>query len=453
MVFHFRRIAVTLVMPCAAMLLVSCGSGDTGGMGSPVAFSSPGGFVEKAGSAIRPRWSTSEVHDVVPKSRGKFTFPPPYNTEAVRITTAEDCPNTDCVWPVGYSYWRNMNNHVGSNEILIFLGLDHSQGGPGPTLFSYDKFTEVVTNRGPLFPHNHRLSSQNAAGWYFSASRPTSMYINDGSKMLRYDVLSHASETVFDVSGRFGADREVWQMSSSYDDDVHAATLKVKGTDHFLGCLVYQESTGQLSYYSKSGDLDECQIDKGGRFLMIWEQIDGHNGVDNRIIDVASGAEERRLDAPGAGSLGHHDLGFGYAVGHDHLNSLPNAILTWNLSPAAQGPVDSKDYNWDLVQAQHISHTNAQPNLPKEQQYACGSNADRMTYAQNEIVCFKLDGSLTQLVVAPVMTDLDASGGRSDYYKTPKGNLDVTGQYFVWTTNLGGSRVDAFVVKIPAQLL
>lgn len=61
------------------------------------------------------------------------------------------------------------------------------------------------------------------------------------------------------------------------------------------------------------------------------------------------------------------------------------------------------------------------------------------------------------LVVAPVMTDLDAAGGRDldgdDYEQVPKGNLDVTGRYFLWTTNLGGGRLDAFLVKIPAERL
>ena len=460
MVYRLRRLAITVIVPCAAMLLLSCGSGD-GGNGSPFAFASPGGFVEKAGSAIRPRWSTAEVHNVVPPSRGKFTFPAPYHTDAIRVTTADDCHGADCVSPVGYSYWRNMNNHIGSNEILIFLGLNRPRGGTGPTLFSYDKNTEEVTNRGPLFAPNHRLSTASTSGWYFSATQPTAMYINDGSKMVRYDVLSHRSEVVFDVTGRFGADREVWQMSSSYYDDVHAATLRVKGTQTFLGCLVYMEAAGQLSFYPKAGDFDECEIDKSGRFLMIFEQLDGRNGVDNRIIDLATGVENRHLDAPGVASLGHHDMGFAYAVGHDHLNPLPNATVTWNLSPApALGPADHRDYNWDLVQAQHITHTNAQPGLPKEQQFACGSNADRMTYAQNEILCFKLNGSLAQLVVAPVMTNLDASGGDAnptgaggDYDKAPKGNPDVTGQYFIWTTNLGGNRLDAFIVKVPAQLL
>ena len=37
--------------------------------------------------------------------------------------------------------------------------------------------------------------------------------------------------------------------------------------------------------------------------------------------------------------------------------------------------------------------------------------------------------------------------------RLPKGNLDVTGRYFLWTTNLGGNRLDAFLVKIPAERL
>jgi hypothetical protein len=42
-----------------------------------------------------------------------------------------------------------------------------------------------------------------------------------------------------------------------------------------------------------------------------------------------------------------------------------------------------------------------------------------------------------------------------DYQRRPKGNLDVTGDYFIWTTNLGstGNRLDAFIVKIPKTTL
>jgi hypothetical protein len=35
----------------------------------------------------------------------------------------------------------------------------------------------------------------------------------------------------------------------------------------------------------------------------------------------------------------------------------------------------------------------------------------------------------------------------------PKGNLDVTGRCFIWTANLGSNRLDAFLVKVPGDLL
>ena len=56
------------------------------------------------------------------------------------------------------------------------------------------------------------------------------------------------------------------------------------------------------------------------------------------------------------------------------------------------------------------------------------SNAHRENLPRvNEIVCFKLDGSLKTLVVAPNLTDLNApGGGNDDYSKLPKGNLDPT---------------------------
>src|SRR5262249_23513019 len=85
----------------------------------------PGGFVEKAASkTLRPRLTASQIASFVPSNRGKFRFPPPYNTEAIRITTAADCGGKDCISHVGYSYWMNINNHVGSDTMLIFLGLD-----------------------------------------------------------------------------------------------------------------------------------------------------------------------------------------------------------------------------------------------------------------------------------------------------------------------------------------
>ena len=99
--------------------------------------------------------------------------------------------------------------------------------------------------------------------------------------------------------------------------------------------------------------------------------------------------------------------------------------------------------NWNIAAVNHHLPHQLEAQCPSSQQYACGSDASTNYSVQNEITCFRIDGSGDQLIVAPVMTDPNATGGCCDAYaKQPKGNLDITGQYFIWTTNLGGNRME-----------
>jgi len=415
----------------------------------------PGGFIESASSTqVRPRLTVDQLQALLP-DRGKFTFPAPYHTEAVRLTNADDCDGGDCVTYVGYSYWRNTNNHVGSDTMLIVLNLFTARGGSGPTLFSYNKVTDEVANLGPLFDPDSELRLYSGEGWYFSATLPTALYLNLGPAMLRYDVLDRQLETVFDISSQFGSDKEISQMHSSEDDRVHSATIRRSSDMDRLGCVVYREDAKQFLYYPKRGVYDECQIDASGRWLVIKENVDGVFGEDNRIIDLHTGIETVLYDQQGAG--GHSDLGHGYMVAEDNWANVPGAVRVWDLgrSPAAPGQGALAYYlqSWS-VGAGHISHTNAKPGIPSNQQFVCSSNASPFNEARaNEIVCYRLDGSYQTLVVAPVMTDFGAMGGGDDYAKMPKGNLDVTGRYFIWTSNAASDRLDAFLVKVPAQRL
>jgi len=413
----------------------------------------PGGWIEKDGTAYRTRLNASQIQSIVPPQRGPFTFPSPYNTTAVRITDASDCGGQDCVWYVGYSYWRNTNAHQNSNEMLIFLGLANNRGGAGPTLFKLNKTTDAITKVGPLFPAGNKFLNYTGEGWYFSATRPNTLYLNDGPKLLRYDVVTKVFETVFDVTAQYGTDRRIWQVHSSNDDLVHSATLRVASSGEMLGCLVYLESTRTFRWYPKVGVFDECNLDKSGRWTISLEDLGVPSDIAMRIFDNQSG-KETRINGP-YGTLGHLDTGYGYAVGADNYNSLPNASILWSFNPSiVQGPVVQYNVNWNIAAANHISHTNSKPNVPGAQQHACGSDASTNYSVQNEITCFRMDGSGDQLIVAPVMTDPNATGGCCDFYaKQPKGNLDITGRYFIWTTNLGGNRMDAFLVKVPSQLL
>ena len=141
--------------------------------------------------------------------------------------------------------------------------------------------------------------------------------------MLRYDVQAKRFETVFDVSAKYG-NRYIWQMHSSNDDRVHSATLRDGSSYEMLGCVAYREDRQQWFFIPKTGDFDECQIDKSGRWLVIKENVDGRNGEDNRIIDLETGAEQVLLDENGA--AGHSDIGHGYMVAEDNFNAQPGAV-------------------------------------------------------------------------------------------------------------------------------
>lgn len=437
------------------------------------------GVLEKSGTpALRPRFTRSEIDAFLPAggAKGKFTFPSPYNTVGVRLTNAGDCADgQDCIWSLGYSYWRNTNNHVGSPYMYLFVGTDRNRGGAGPALIRYDKLTDEVANLGPLFGADSPYSYSTGEGWYFSGTQPTKVYtfLVGGTQLRRYDILTRQFDPVpaLDLSRCprpkvcDPAAAYITQPHSSDDDRVHSATVQ-DATWARLGCVVNQELRSRFSYYPMPAgySFDECHVDKSGRWLMILEgRPDG--GRRNRVVELRTGKIAVIDDV--SGGLGHLDMGFEYAVGADTYNPLPNATILVKFPPASTerpiGPAVHYNKRWDVAAANHVAHGNAGAALAPEGQYACGSNASRVADMADEIVCFPLDsgrnadGSLDVLAVTQVMTDLDALGGQSagggDYEQLPKGNLDVTGRYFIWTTNLGGDRLDAVLVQIPAERL
>ena len=252
------------------------------------------------------------------------------------------------------------------------------------------------------------------------------MYLVGNSVLRRYDVLSHQ----FDRRRRDGS----WHVPASgrlpVERGVHLpAALERRRLDAFGDGAGYQlqparlrrlqvgrRSRSNFSRRAKGFELDECHVDKSGNWLMLLE-VNPNGSVQNRIVDLRSGTITTIDDVNG--SLGHLDMGFGYAVGADNYNRLPNATILLKFPVTSTqrpvGPVVHYNKRWDIAAANHIAHGNAIAGTPAESQYACGSNASRVPDMADEIVCFSLnpnrnpDGSLDVLVVGQVMTDLDAA--------------------------------------------
>lgn len=428
-----------------------------------------GGLLEKSGSpALRPRFTREQIAALLPAAgaTGPFTFPPPYNTDAVRLTNAALCPGTDCLWYVGYPYWRNTNNHVASSDMYIFLGTKTQ----GPILLRYNKTTDEVHNLGPLFSPSSPHSVATGEGWYFSGTQPTKLYVwlPGSTQLLLYDVEARQfGSPVLDLArcrkACPPAAAYISQPHSSDDDKIHSATVQ-NGSFQGIGCVVAHQN--RYLYYDVTPGyvFDECHVDKSGRWLLFLETATDGTRL-NRVVNVRNDAIQTVRDFDGA--LGHLDVGDGYAIGADTFNPLPNStiLLKFPLASTTRpiGPVVHYNKRWDIAAANYVTHGNAVLGTAPEDHFACGSNASRVPDMADEIVCFPLnpnrnaDRSLDVLVVGQVMTDLNAPGGDDgtggDYPKLPKGNLDVTGRYFLWTANLGGDRLDAFLVKVPAERL
>jgi hypothetical protein len=411
----------------------------------------PGGFLEPCSSTVvreRPRLTLPE--------RGPFDFPAPWGTRGIRITNGSDMGYADALWYCGYSYWQNINAHAGKDHLLIFLGVDRQRGGYGPSLWKVDKATEAVTFLGPIFPPEHKLSWSTGEGWYWSRTNPDWLYVNDTEHLYRYDVRAKILTTVVDITEPpyAGSGKFLWQWHTAADDKTHSATVKDAADYSVYGFICYREgrTPDPWWFWWPVGSLDEVQIDASGEWLLAKDNTDSRNGEDNRLIRLADMSERTILDEQGA--AGHSDNGHGYVLFADNWNDLPGAYCV-RMFDAAQTPQKLLVYHTSSWSAEcsHVSHCNARPGPPSEQ-IAVGSSASRtLAPRNNEIVGFRLDGSLDCLCIAPVLTDMNAPGGGNDYAKMPKGNIDPSGEFFLWTSNLGGSRLDALLVRVPSQLL
>lgn len=435
----------------------------------------PGGFLERDDTTVaRPNLTPAQISAFMP-SRGLFTFPAPYDTQGIRVTNASDCNGGDCLDLI-YSYWDNLSNSAGSNTMYVLVGLDKARGGPGPTLFSYNKSTDQITKVGPLFPASSPYSDMSTEGWYFSYTRPHTIYITSGSTLQSFNVLTHAFQTIFNTTTQYPNTR-LWQTSASANDEVFAGTLEDASTYSAIGCVVYNASTQQFSLFKALGTFDECHIDMSGNYLLIDEKTPetcSSCDEDTVIENLKTGIQTIIPNKDGGG--GHYAMGYGSWIQADNW-SVPNAWRWWDaaqpmvengpltgLGDLIQGGLVHQDLDWNVFEPSHVSWA-PEPNVPIGQQYACGGANPTTIVAPHsqEITCFLLNDSVAPaeqkvLVVAPTMTNPDASGGSwcsgcVNYTQDPKGNLDPTGHYFFFESNLGGPRMDAFIVKVPSQLL
>jgi len=129
---------------------------------------------------MRPHLSAQEIQTFCRRAGSHLSAP--YNTAARASPTATIAPAAVTAWSrFGYSYWRNINNHVGQNEMLIFLGLNDSAAGPRPSMFRYRQDHRSVANLAAVRPFlQHELAHRRRL--VLERTRPNTIYIDNGPR-------------------------------------------------------------------------------------------------------------------------------------------------------------------------------------------------------------------------------------------------------------------------------
>ncbi len=424
---------------------------------SAQASQAPGGFIEAMNStAGRAQPTASQISGFVPASRGRFFFPAPYNTEAYRLTVPSDCGGGDCVGQDGYSFWRNINAHQGQPIVRFFVALN---GSGGPTLITLDKSTGVVTRVGPIFTSGP-LTGSDATGWQWSATNPDILYAYGTSQLIAKNVATGAESVVLDLASAgaravhgAGTNVRVWSAMTSNDGLSWVMTVRASGGD--IGCAIHHVPSGEWHFISGLGD---CFVDKSGTY---WLKTSTNSDIRKGTVYPWS-IGEALSDQQGA--PGHLDVGWGFFIGEDNWAPLGQTLRIWDLTqPFSAGGGQGRTVH---TMTSWIPDSYVQPTWAMGRpatlstvgpQVGCSTSTAGQPVGtiprEREIVCFQMDGSMRALVVAPNMTNMSASGGGIPYYKAPKGNMDVTGEYYFWITNMGGNRLEAFAVRLPLHLL
>lgn len=303
--------------------------------------------------------------------------------------------------PIGMSYWRNINQHKGQSILKAFLSINDEL-----TIFTIDKGSLKILEERKIDWHH------TGEGCYFSAHDPSILYIPVNNRLLAFNIDNTELRTVWEGSSN------LWQCHSSYDEDVHSATLKDSNWE-VIGWAVLDH--GVKKHFPIKGEPDECQIDKSGEYLIIKE--DNYN----RIINVQDGTEKIIQNEEGA--LGHSDCGFRCALGENDYSSYPGALDFIDFPTLASAMM----YSTGIWNMGYFSFTNAKP-TPLADQFG-------LITTPTELIKIQLNGRGEGIKICDNLTE------NQEYENRPKANLCPEGEFAIWTSWVGGN-LNAYLVRV-----
>lgn len=399
------------------------GSGGSGGIAGSGGTGAVSGCTPKTGGWITDALDHPEPSLPSLPNAGSSTQDPTFGTGVIRITDAAD--GSECV--NAYSYWPTFN----STSTRLFV---HCTGGP--ELYDFDPQTATTSNKRSLFakstPDGTTLSWEDAI---WSSKEPDVLYGHDTLKLWKYDTTAGTYTLVKDFGTLVGSGH-VRQMSKSTDDDVFGFSTQ-DATWNVLGAVAWRASDDKLLLQHSEAGLDEVQVDKSGKWLVIKTAKQGAGAIEVRVANLETQALMDLTDDAPDYAPGHSDNGVGSVVGADNWTNR----ITFRALASPKQPKTVLDLKSDWAQDYHLSMLSADESQVLVSFYESGAHTSGLFHG--EILQVSTDGTQKWRRLAHHRSQV------ADYFDSPRANVSRDGCFVAFTSTWGPSgRRDVFVLDL-----
>lgn len=365
---------------------------------------------------------------------GGIYIDPCFGSEVRRITDQRDgmrCVNA-------YSYWPALN----CNSTRLLIALDGV-----PWIYIFDPITGVARKDKTLWVPEHPAKIQfEGASW--SQQYPTSLFALDWHTPTLWKVRV-SSPTTFELRKDFSQDtslgkRALSHLTMSSGGTVFAFLSKREGntteahvwsaTDNFFATFVPP----------RPGDgINEIQMTKGG----------------TRAVVIMNGGQAHlwafRLGwvIPLSNPASHWDNGKTQLVNGDGvMTGIQARSYGTPIVPSVGANVfqyfksDGKTLNWTI--AEHVSLRSEAENFALVSTYGKGTIDQPF---EKELILVKIAFSTNRNFMRLAHTQ--STGSADPYWSQPRAVISKDGQWAVWTSDMGTSRLDVFATRIPEGVL
>lgn len=360
----------------------------------------------------------------LPPAGGTFTDPT-FGTTLMRLTDESDgkhCHNA-------YSYWPSFNRS--STRV-------HANCGGRAMLFRFDPDAFKLLGKEPLFAKKPPSSYE--PRWediLWSDLHDDVLFCHQGLNLWSYDVATKAYALVKDFTNLVPPGH-LSQMSKSLDDNVFACSLQDPKW-RLMGFLVWRRDKDRVLLKQETPEgLDEVQIDKTGRYLVVKTGKQGRGAIEVRVADLETGKTEDLTDDKPDFAPGHSDNGRGVVAGHDNITNR----LTFRKLASPHQVVTLLGLGSDWSQDYHVSLLAADEGWALLSFYV-GNKIPSSGVFRNEIVQVATDGSQRVRRLAHHRSAV------REYWDSPRANISRDGRFVVFTSNWASPRRDVFILKVP----